>query len=102
MTKFTDGLGADYEVNIAKAVVDAVIDQSSLDSVAGVINVGRAIDGILQGLALMCSNCGQTRTPKARKEIADYARKHLLKELAVTEAVIGKMAWPMARPIMMN
>jgi len=100
VAKFNDGLGEDYEVNIAKAVVDAVIDQSSLDGVCGVINVGRAIDGILEGLALMCSNCGQTRTPKDRKEIADYARKHLLKELAVTEAVMGSMNWPMARAIM--
>lgn len=102
MTKFNDGLGEDYEVNIAKAVVDAVIDQASLDGVAGMINVGRAIDGMLQGLALMCSNCGQIKTPSARKEIADYARKHLLKELAVTEVVIGAMNWPMARPITAN
>ncbi|MCW6530685.1 hypothetical protein NED98_10540 [Sphingomonas sp. MMSM20] len=102
MYKFNDKLGETYEADIAWAVVAAVIDQTSLDGVAGVVNVGRAIDGILQGLAMMCTNCGQTKTPAARKEIADYARKRLLRELAATEMVTGQSGWAPATPIMAN
>lgn len=100
MSDFGDGgLPADYEEQIARAVYSAVIDISSVDGEGGVVNVGRAMDGILLGLSLVAANTEQAKDQRQRRAIADYARKRVLKTLLVANDVMRDGKWPMAKPI---
>lgn len=102
MTNYDNRPDATYETEIAKAVVSLVIDQTSEDGLYGVVDMERAIDGMVKGIAFLCANCGHTRTQRDRREIVERVRKQLIRELALADAALDEMGWARATPIMVN